>query len=187
MGPVGVQEMVVIFLVALVLFGPKKLPELGKTIGKAITEFRRAQGELKATFDHHMRELERENESLKDVTRPYVADIQNSYLGESSYVPDYSGDSGYHDAPYNSGAGSYDYGSDPYNHSSEPAEAHQLTAGASAIQGADSHVSTETATNGTVPRTATATVHSGNGSTRDEAPVEKHGIGGPAAPETAVS
>ena len=32
MGPVGVPEMVVIFLVALVLFGPKKLPELGKTI-----------------------------------------------------------------------------------------------------------------------------------------------------------
>ena len=41
MGPVGVQEIIVIFLVALVLFGPKKLPELGKTIGKAITEFRR--------------------------------------------------------------------------------------------------------------------------------------------------
>ena len=37
MGPVGVQEMIVIFLVALVLFGPKKLPELGKTIAKAIT------------------------------------------------------------------------------------------------------------------------------------------------------
>ena len=52
MGPVGVQEMIVIFLVALVLFGPKKLPELGKTIGKAITEFRRAQSELKSTFDH---------------------------------------------------------------------------------------------------------------------------------------
>ncbi len=46
MGPVGVQEMVVIFLVALVLFGPKKLPELGKTIGKGSPSFaalRRAQ------------------------------------------------------------------------------------------------------------------------------------------------
>ena len=62
MGPVGVQEMMVIFLVALVLFGPKKLPELGKTIGKAITEFRRAQSELKATFETHMRELEKESE-----------------------------------------------------------------------------------------------------------------------------
>ena len=40
MGPIGVQEMVIIFLVALVLFGPRKLPELAKNIGKAVTEFR---------------------------------------------------------------------------------------------------------------------------------------------------
>jgi len=50
MGTLGVQEMIVIFLVALVLFGPKKLPELGKTIGKALTEFRRHSNDLKATF-----------------------------------------------------------------------------------------------------------------------------------------
>ena len=86
MGPVGVQEMVVIFLVALVLFGPKKLPELGKTIGKAITEFRRAQSELKATFEGHMRELEKENESIKEVTRSYTNDIYNSFTEyDSSY------------------------------------------------------------------------------------------------------
>ena len=81
MGPVGVQEMVVIFLVALVLFGPKKLPELGKTIGKAITEFRRAQSELKSTFESHMRELEKENESIKEVTRSYTNEIYNHYIG----------------------------------------------------------------------------------------------------------
>ena len=79
MGPVGVQEMVVIFLVALVLFGPKKLPELGKTLGKAITEFRRAQSELKSTFDHHMRELEKENESVKEVTRSFTNDLYSQY------------------------------------------------------------------------------------------------------------
>ena len=43
MGPLGVPEMMVIFLLALVLFGPKKLPELGRTLGKALTEFRRAR------------------------------------------------------------------------------------------------------------------------------------------------
>jgi sec-independent protein translocase protein TatA len=86
MGPVGVQEMVVIFLVALVLFGPKKLPELGKTIGKAITEFRRAQSELKATFETHLRELEKEGESIKEVTRSYTNDITKHYTGyDSSY------------------------------------------------------------------------------------------------------
>ena len=84
MGPVGVQEMMVIFLVALVLFGPKKLPELGKTIGKAITEFRRAQSELKATFESHMRELEKEGDSIKEVTRSYTNEIYNHYTGYDS-------------------------------------------------------------------------------------------------------
>ena len=69
MGPIGVQELIVIFLVALVLFGPKKLPELGKTIAKAVSEFRRAQNDLKATFEKEMRSLEQENESLKEATR----------------------------------------------------------------------------------------------------------------------
>src|ERR1700733_2430096 len=101
MGPVGVQEMVVIFLVALVLFGPKKLPELGKTLGKAITEFRRAQSELKATFETHMRELERESESIKEVTRSYTNEISQGLSG------------GYeqHDSPYYD-SGAYNYGSE---------------------------------------------------------------------------
>ncbi len=75
MGPVGVQEMVVIFLVALVMFGPKKLPELGKTIAKAVTEFRRAQTELKATFEREMQSIERENEALKEATRQAAVEI----------------------------------------------------------------------------------------------------------------
>jgi TatA/E family protein of Tat protein translocase len=64
-GTLGVQEMVIIFLVALVLFGPKKLPELGKTIGKALTEFRRASNDLKATFDREMHTLERLRSDLQ--------------------------------------------------------------------------------------------------------------------------
>lgn len=62
MGPIGVQEMVALFVIALLLFGPKKLPELGRTLGKALTEFRRAKNELKTTFESHMRELERETQ-----------------------------------------------------------------------------------------------------------------------------
>jgi sec-independent protein translocase protein TatA len=75
MGPVGVQEMIVIFLVALVLFGPKKLPELGKTIAKAVSEFRRAQSDLKATFEKEMKSLEAENEALKEATRQTAIDL----------------------------------------------------------------------------------------------------------------
>jgi sec-independent protein translocase protein TatA len=77
MGPIGMQEMVVIFLVALVLFGPKKLPELGKTLAKAITEFRRAQSDLKATFEREMQALEKETESLKEVARQATVDLTN--------------------------------------------------------------------------------------------------------------
>jgi sec-independent protein translocase protein TatA len=79
MGPIGVQEMVVIFLVALVLFGPKKLPELGKTIAKAMTEFRRAQSDLKATYEREMQAIERETESLREVTRTAAEAITSSY------------------------------------------------------------------------------------------------------------
>jgi len=133
MGPVGVQEMIVIFLVALVLFGPKKLPELGRTIGKAITEFRRAQSELKSTFESHMRELERENESIKEVTRSYTNEIYNQYTGY---------DSSYYDA------GAYGAGS------SQSTEASPSTVSAPAPQGAESSVSPEAPANGTVPRSS---------------------------------
>ena len=86
MGSLGVQEMVVIFLVALVLFGPKKLPELGKTIGKALTEFRRASSDLKATFEREMQNLERESESLKQVADS-TANTIHSQVSSHAYDP----------------------------------------------------------------------------------------------------
>lgn len=60
MGPIGMQEMIGLFVIALLLFGPKKLPELGRTLGKALSEFRRAKNELTRTFETHMNELEKE-------------------------------------------------------------------------------------------------------------------------------
>jgi len=65
MGPLGVQEMLAIFVLALLLFGPKKLPELGRMLGKAVSEFRRAKNELKSTFESHLSELEREVQAEK--------------------------------------------------------------------------------------------------------------------------
>jgi len=93
MGPVGVPEMIVIFLVALVLFGPKKLPELGRTLGKAISEFRRAQSELKATFNRELQNLERENESKNEIGAGYQY---------NNYNYDYSSGAGTYGEPYNS-------------------------------------------------------------------------------------
>jgi sec-independent protein translocase protein TatA len=85
-GTLGVQEMIVIFVIALVLFGPKKLPELGRTIGKAITEFRRASNDLKATFEREMQTLERESQSISQVTQVTAGDIFNRAI---NYDPDH--------------------------------------------------------------------------------------------------
>lgn len=86
--------MVAIFIVALLLFGPKELPKIGKTIGKAMTEFRRAQTELKTTFNREMQNLERET-GIKELTA--TAFNSNSYnYDQSSY------DTSYYDGSYNS-------------------------------------------------------------------------------------
>lgn len=46
MGNLGIQEMLIIFVIALIVFGPKKLPEIGKSLGKGIAEFKKASSEL---------------------------------------------------------------------------------------------------------------------------------------------
>ncbi len=71
MGSLGVQEMMVIFILALVLFGPKKLPEIGRTVGKAINEFRRASSDLKETFNREMQTLERDTVPKLEEKEPY--------------------------------------------------------------------------------------------------------------------
>ena len=50
-GPLGVPELLFIFVLALLIFGPRKLPEIGKTIGRAMGELRRATSDLKGSLD----------------------------------------------------------------------------------------------------------------------------------------
>jgi len=110
----GWQETVFIFVLALLIFGPKKLPELGKTIGKALTEFRRASSELKSTFDREMAAIEQEHQSLKQVTNEYSPDTYNY-------------DSSYYDGEYQN----YD--------STDSTTPESSPVGAAADQGADSN------------------------------------------------
>ena len=54
MGPIGVPELMIILVVALIVFGPKKLPELGRSLGRGMSEFRRASNELRSTLEQEV-------------------------------------------------------------------------------------------------------------------------------------
>ena len=54
-GPLGLPELVLIFVVALIVFGPRRLPEIGKTLGKALGEFKKATDEFKNTIEREVR------------------------------------------------------------------------------------------------------------------------------------
>ena len=54
-GSLGFPELVLIFLVALIIFGPRKLPDIGRSIGKAMGEFKRATNDLKSSIEDEVR------------------------------------------------------------------------------------------------------------------------------------
>ena len=64
LGSIGMPELIIIFVIALIIFGPRKLPELGRSLGKSINEFKRASNELKNTLDEEIR-VEEERSSDK--------------------------------------------------------------------------------------------------------------------------
>jgi sec-independent protein translocase protein TatA len=68
MGNLGIQEMIVIFVIALIVFGPKKLPEIGKSLGKGIAEFKKASNELVQTWEHDVEVEKTKEASAADTT-----------------------------------------------------------------------------------------------------------------------
>jgi sec-independent protein translocase protein TatA len=50
-GPLGLPELILIFVVALLLFGPRQMPQIGKSLGRALAEFKRASNEFKRTIE----------------------------------------------------------------------------------------------------------------------------------------
>lgn len=87
----GWQETVVIFLLALLLFGPKKLPELGKNLAKALGEFRRASNELKDTWQREMAAVERETQDIKREAESFNTTVATATgTTDPSYNYDYN-------------------------------------------------------------------------------------------------
>jgi TatA/E family protein of Tat protein translocase len=62
------QEIIVIFVLALIIFGPRKLPELGKSLGRGMAEFKKASNELKQTWEDEVR-LEKERQDMADILK----------------------------------------------------------------------------------------------------------------------
>jgi len=73
MGSLGMQEIIIIFIIALIIFGPRKLPELGKTIGKGLSEFKKASNELKKTWEDEVR-LDKEKETMNEIVEDVKKD-----------------------------------------------------------------------------------------------------------------
>jgi sec-independent protein translocase protein TatA len=64
-GSIGMPELVIILVIALIIFGPRKLPELGRSLGKSIGEFKRASNELRHTLDEEIRVEEQKEQKAK--------------------------------------------------------------------------------------------------------------------------
>ncbi len=70
-GSIGMPEMIIIMVIALIIFGPRKLPELGRSLGRSLAEFKRASNELRHTLEEEVRvEEQRERVASKAVQEP---------------------------------------------------------------------------------------------------------------------
>lgn len=76
----GFPEMMFIFVLALILFGPKKLPEIGRQIGKGLAEFKRASREFQSQIEDEVRKLELESD-LKNTIAPPIS-LSNTVASE---------------------------------------------------------------------------------------------------------
>jgi TatA/E family protein of Tat protein translocase len=81
-GSIGLPELVLIFIVALLLFGPRKLPEIGRTVGKALGEFRRASNDLKRTLEDEVAATE-----LREARRDLDSAFQAPASGPATATP----------------------------------------------------------------------------------------------------
>ena len=84
---VGMPELVIILVIALIIFGPRKLPELGRSLGKSIGEFRKASNELKSTLEEEIRVEEQKEQRVKLEAEQASAVAGASTIPESPFNP----------------------------------------------------------------------------------------------------
>jgi len=76
LGSIGMPELIIIFVIALVIFGPRKLPELGRSLGKSLAEFKRASNELRSTLEEEIRLEDQKVRVEPPRTEPAASPVQ---------------------------------------------------------------------------------------------------------------
>jgi len=72
----GFPEIIIIFIVALVIFGPRKLPELGRSLGRGLSEFKKASNELKRTWEDEVEAVKHEVDVGQDELKKIQTDLE---------------------------------------------------------------------------------------------------------------
>ena len=73
-GSIGMPELIIILVIALIIFGPRKLPELGKSLGRSLNEFKRASADLQNTLEQEIKLEEQKEQQAKTRPQPPVVD-----------------------------------------------------------------------------------------------------------------
>jgi sec-independent protein translocase protein TatA len=84
-GSIGMPELIIIFVIALIIFGPRKLPELGKSLGRSLNEFKKASNDLQNTLEQEIK-LEEQKEKEAAVT-PRTAEPEASAVTPEPTAP----------------------------------------------------------------------------------------------------
>lgn len=92
-GSIGTEELILIFIVALLVFGPKKLPEIGRQVGKAIREFKKTSDEIKSRIEEEI-----EASEIKDIRKDLQTGVDNLKSSVKSIADDITKDAEHHES-----------------------------------------------------------------------------------------